>query len=98
MAKHRVLEPVTYVDGGAVISVKKGRVVDLTDEQALSLHGKVAPILEADSMFPGGSPIIPSHIVRAVPPVIAGDPVPAPAGATAPKRPAPPASTPKSDA
>jgi hypothetical protein len=87
MAKYRVLEATTYVADGAVVSVKAGRVVELSDDQAQSLAGKVAPLEERNSMFPDGNPVIGSHITRVVPPVApAGDPVePAPTRAHAPR-------------
>lgn len=83
MAKYRTTEPVAYVKDGAAVSVDAGREINLTDEQAQSLAGKVllveSPI---DSMFPSGPPIIDPTIVRTVPatpvvgePVVAVEPV-----------------------
>ena len=86
MAKYRLLEPVSYIHEGKTVSVKAGRVVELTDEQAASLAGKLDPIASADSMFPNGRPHIdPWFAQREV--VVTGDKPEAPQ--PAPVEPAP---------
>lgn len=64
MAKHRTLVPVSYIEDGAVVSVAADRTIELSDNQAAPLAGKVVLIEWADSMFPDGSPIIPEHLVH----------------------------------
>lgn len=77
MAQYRTLEPVVYVDNGVVVSVDALRVVDLTDEQAEGLAGKVsAPLDNGATMFPEGSPNFDHVIVRHAP-VVAFAPEPA---------------------
>jgi hypothetical protein len=95
MAKYRALEDGTFISEGKVVSVKAGRTVELDDDQALSLAGRIAPIEEKDSMFPGGAPIIGSHITRAVAPHdIVGEPTEVPEVAPEPT-PTPKTSSPK---
>lgn len=90
MAKYRLLEPVTYVADGQVVSVDKGREIDLTEYQAKKLADKVVLVESAvDSMFPHGTPIIDPTIVRTVPATpVAGESVePHPAPVQAVKAP-----------
>ena len=70
MSKYRTLESVTFVKDGKVVSVKANRTVELDDEQAAPLGGKLVLLETQDSMFPDGTPQIPVHINRADPVVI----------------------------
>lgn len=67
MAIYRLLEPVSYVADGKVVSVDGDRLVDLDDDQAKSLAGRIVLIESAESMFPDGTPIIPAHITPTAP-------------------------------
>lgn len=58
MAKYRLLEAAAYIHNGQAVSVKAGRIVELDDEQAASLAGKLDLIVTNDSMFPDGQPHI----------------------------------------
>lgn len=79
--KYRSLEPVTYVANGKVVSVNADREIELEEDQAKSLAGRVVLLdAQAPSMFPDGTPIIDPTIVRTVPATpVAGEPVVAPA-------------------
>lgn len=79
--KYRSLEPVAYVNDGKVVSVNADREIDLSDEEAKALAGRIVLIeAQAPSMFPDGAPIIDPTIVRTVPATpVAGEPVAPPA-------------------
>lgn len=82
MAKYRTLKAVALVQDGKAVSVKAGRIVDLTDEQAEKLGSdKVVREEEKNTMFPTGAPNIPAGFLP--PPVVA------------PTEPAPKVETPK---
>lgn len=81
MAKYRSLEPVSYVADGKVVSVAADREIELSEDQAKALAGRVVLLeVTAPSMFPTGTPIIEHTIVRSVPATpVAGEAVePAP--------------------
>lgn len=65
MAKYRSLEPVAYVNEGAIVSVAADRFIELDDDQATSLAGKVVRIDVQDSIFPDGAPYFEPAFVRA---------------------------------
>lgn len=88
MPKYRTLEPVAFVRDGKVVSVKEGRTVELTEDQAKSLAGKVLNVEnKTRSMFPDGSPVFQQHFARSLPNQrvagehVVADPAPAPAEA-----------------
>lgn len=85
MAIYRLLEPVSYIADGKVVSVDGDRLVELDDEQAKSLAGRLVLIESAESMFPDGTPIIPAHITPTAP-ITSEVEVPLPPVAVVPKR------------
>lgn len=65
MPKYRTVEPVSYVEDGGVVSVKADRTIELSEDDAKKLAGKILLVEnKTPSMFPNGSPYIPVHIVR----------------------------------
>lgn len=105
MPKYRTLEPVAFVNDGKVVHVKKDRTVELTEDQAKSLAGKVLCVdNKTRSMFPNGSPVFGQHFARSLPNQrVAGEhveaaPAPAPVESRpAVVRPEPKTSQPKQD-
>lgn len=97
MPRYRTLEPITFVKEGKVVSVAKDRTVELTEDQAKSLAGKVLNVEnQTRTMFPNGSPIFKQHFARSIPNTrVAGEHVEAEA-APAPKvvKPEPPKAEP----
>lgn len=68
MPRYRTLEPVSFVKDGRAVSVAKDRTVELTEDQAKSLAGKVVNIdNKTRSMFPDGAPIFNQHFARSLP-------------------------------
>lgn len=68
MPKYRTLEPVSFVRDGKAVSVKADRTVELTEEQAKSLAGRVLCVEnKTRSMFPDGAPIFNQHFARSLP-------------------------------
>ena len=65
MPTYRTLEPVSLVKDGKVLSLKADREIELAEEDAASLAGKIV-LLKDDvrSMFPNGAPVVSPHIVR----------------------------------
>lgn len=96
-SKYRTLEQVAFVQDGKVVSVAKDRTVELTEDQAKSLAGKVLCVEnKTRSMFPNGSPVFKQHFARSLPnQCVAGehveaDPAPAPRVVAARPEPAKP--------
>lgn len=58
--KYRVIENITYVDNGKVVTVKGGlgKEVELTEAQAKTLSGKVVRLAVTTDMFPDGGPLL----------------------------------------
>lgn len=68
MPKYRTLEPIAFVQDGKVVSVAKDRTVELTEDQAKSLAGRVLCVEnKTRSMFPDGSPVFKQHFARSLP-------------------------------
>ena len=86
-SKYRTLEAVAFVKDGKVVSVAKDRVVELTEEQAKSLAGRVLNVEnKTRSMFPDGSPVFKQHFARSLPNQrVAGEHVEADAAPAEPK-------------
>lgn len=65
MPKYRTLQDVAFVQGGKAKSVKADRVIELAEDEAKQLAGRVVLIdNKAPTMFPNGAPYFNTHIVR----------------------------------
>lgn len=59
MPTFRTLEDVAYIDGGKVVSVARGKNIELTEAQAKKLGAKIQDLTPAGvPLFPKGAPII----------------------------------------